>query len=269
MVTFKPVGRMGNFLFEAASSLAYAWDHNLPFTTPHTTNDPHWNPLYLRHLKNEAYDPKLDTVEIREASFCYHPRPFKPEWKDGHNILFNGYWQTEKYFAKYRQRIIETFGFPWSPTRDTVSVHVRRGDYLTIKRNGMFKHPPVPKEWLEAQMAKFPGATFFFFSDDIGWCNEQFGKRRDVVLNSKLLLFSDESLFQIGKRFEGVSDIELDLWAMSCCEHHICSASTFSWWGAWLNRNARKRVLMPKHWITPGWCNLDFSDVVPKEWERV
>jgi len=114
----------------------------------------------------------------------------------------------------------------------------------------MFKHPPVTKEWYERAMEQFPGAEFLFFSDDIEWCKTTFGARSDC-------------------RFSEGLDEESDLEKMSGCEHHICSASTFSWWGAWLNQNVEKQVIMPAHWITSGWANLDTSDIVPPEWERL
>jgi len=36
---------------------------------------------------------------------------------------------------------------------------------------------------------------------------------------------------------------------MSMCKlGGICSNSTFSWWGGWLNENAEKRVYFPAEW---------------------
>jgi hypothetical protein len=250
---------MGNFLFECASSMAYAWDHNLSFTTPHSTNDEHWNPIYLKHLENSAFDASLPSVAVTEKQFPHHQREFQEAWRRDFNIVLHGYWQTEKYFKKYRNRILEAFRFPWLQVPGTVSVHVRRGDYLTIKKvisgREVSKHPPVPKPWIEAQMARFPGHQFAFFSDDIAWCKQEFGARADCV-------------FGWSSSTTHVSREEQDLIAMSWCEHHICSASTFSWWGMYLNQNPNKRVIFPKHWITPGWGNLDFRDVIPDWCER-
>lgn len=257
-VTFDPVGRLGNFLFEAASCMSYAWDHGLDFALPATTNSPKWNPVYLPHLQGKL-DPNRPKVVVQEKTFAFHQREFQTVWRQGYTIYVNGYWQTEQYFKKYRERILELFKYPWFPAAKMVSVHVRRGDYLTIKKGSMLKHPPVTKEWYERQMAKFPGRVFVFYSDDLDWCRQTFGHRPDV---------------KFGEHWSGpcgnftASPEEQDLVCMSCCEHHICSASTFSWWAAWLNRNPKKRIIMPKHWITPGWSDLDFSDVVPAEWER-
>jgi hypothetical protein len=249
MVTFFNVGRMGNFLFQAATSMAYAWDHGLEFTVPSTTRDAQDHPIYLQHLVNPKWNPANSWVKIKERGHTYSPITFDEYWRNK-NIILNGYWQSEKYFKHHRERILEEFDFKCGQLYGAVSVHVRRGDYLTIKRGNMFKHPPVTTEWYQRAMAKFPGFGFFFFSDDIAWCRATFGEGGNHQ-------FSD-----------GLDEVD-DLGTMSYCEHHICSASTFSWWGAWLNRNPNKKVIMPAHWITPGWATLDTSDIVPAEWERM
>ncbi len=201
-------------------------------------------PVYLQHLVNPNWDPKLDWIQIDENGFPHQELPFSKDWNG--NIVFNGYWQTEKYFAEYRDWIINAFEpeIRAEKNHNIVAVHVRRGDYLVLKK----KHPPVPKAWIEAQMAKFPGFMFMFFSDDIPWCKAAFERRGDCM-------------------FSNSNEVN-DLNRMAGCEHQICSASTFSWWGAWLNPNPQKRIIMPKLWFIPGWGGLDVRDIVPKEWER-
>lgn len=239
---------MGNFLFQVAAAIGYATRHQLEFTVPRTTADPKWNPIYLQHLV-KPFSNGAESVIREEQEFVYRPIPFDESWRNK-TLVLDGYWQSEGYFKEYRAQVLKAFNFPWSSRSGNVSVHVRRGDYLTIQRNGMFKHPSVPKEWLEAQMAKFEGYHFIFFSDDIEWCRKEFAERPDCA-------------FAINGNETG------DLIAMSKCEHHICSASTFSWWGAWLNQNPNKRVIMPKHWLTPGWNGHIHSNlIVPKQWER-
>lgn len=229
--------------------MAYAWRHGLEFTLPNYTENPRWNPIYLQHLVNPGWNPDLPNVTIRESRFTYQELPFEIYYRR-RNVILDGYWQSEKYFKAFRDRLLDAFGYPWGCASGTVSVHVRRGDYLTIRKNGVLKHPPVTKEWMERAMRTFPGARFLFFSDDIGWCQEAFGGR-------------DDCSFSVGK------SEEVDLIEMSQCEHQICSASTYSWWGAYLNRNPDKRVVMPAHWLSPGWGGLDTRDVVPSEWERM
>lgn len=266
MVTFTPCGRLGNFLFEAASAMAYAWDHGLQFTVPTQTNDPYWSPIYLTHLQDPSFDPSLPTVKVVEKQFPWHEREFREEWRHGHNIVLEGFWQSEKYFKKYRDRIIKAFGYPWTPTKNTVSVHVRRGDYLTITRGQpmggrLLKHPEVTPDWYRRQMAKFPGAKFYFFSDDIEWCKREFSSDPNC-------LFTTEDWVGWSEFTSQNTPEERDIIGISCCTNHINSASTFAWWGSWLGHNPSKRVIFPKHWITPGWDKIDYSEVVPESWER-
>jgi len=244
MVKPKTYGRLGNYLFQVACAASYAWKHDLEFTVPDTTNDHKWNPIYLQHLVNPKWDRKLQQTLIKATRFGHYELPWREVWRNT-NIILDGYWQSEKFFVEYRPRILDAFGLEWKHISGRVAVHVRRGDYLTIQKGGMFKHPPVTKEWMEQAMALFPGYEFEFFSDDIMWCINNFEHRKDC-------------LFSVGKT-------ELrDLQEISWCEHQICSASTFSWWGMWLNRNLHKRAIFPQHWLTPEWNGgLDCSDIVP------
>lgn len=246
MVKPRTYGRMGNFLFQAAAAAGYAWRHGLRFTLPDSTLNPRWNPIYLQHLVRRDWNPKLPVVTIKETSHAYQELPFAEHWRDK-NILLDGYWQSEKYFAEFRARLLQAWGFPWELRKGTVSVHVRRTDYLELVE----KHPAVPKSWMEQAMALFPGAQFRFFSDDINWCQQEFGRRKDC---------------QFSRAHNEVDDLV----AMSQCEHHICSASTFSWWGAWLNQNPQKRIIMPKEWFGPKYRKTtETKDIVPAGWERL
>ena len=245
MVIPKHSGRLGNVLFQAAQAMGYAWRHDLDYSLPTTTNDPQKNPIYLQDLVHPEFDSSLRINLIQEPHFHYSKLPFTSSMVDGKNIVFEGWWQSEKYFKAFRSEILEEFGFPWVSRAGTVSVHVRRGDYLRL----MHRHPPVHREWYEAQMEKFPSYGFIVYSDDIDWCKKQWGHRCDVSFS------------------EGNNELH-DLIDGSCCEHHICSASTFSWWQAWLNRNPDKRVIFPKNWYQPGHGGFDTSDIWPEGCER-
>lgn len=241
MVTFNNAGRMGNWLFEAATAMAYALEHDLDFTVPNETSNPKWNPIYCPHLINDSYNPGLEKIHLYETRHNYEPIPYDPSWRDK-NIIIEGYRQTAKYFDNYRSEILYLLGFKYKEM-DYVSVHVRRGDYVQLRE----KHPEVTVEWYEKAMSMFPGKTFKFFSDDITWCQEAFKHRSDCV-------------------YSGNMDEQSDLIEMSWGEHQICSPSTFSWWGAYLNRNKNKKVIFPQFWFTPNWDGLDTSDIVKPEW---
>ncbi len=235
---------MGNFLFQAACAIAYARKHGLEFTVPNETDNPKGNPIYLQHLVNPNYNPRLTQVKLTENNLYHQPLKFDESWRS-RNIILDGYWQSEKYFKDIRNEVIKAFGFPWSPRVGYVSVHVRRGDYLKLIK----KHPPVGYDWITKAMNLFKGSEFIFFSDDIQWCKDKFGHREDCQFSH--------------------GTPEYDLVQMSCCEHHICSASTFAWWGAWLNQNPTKRVVMPREWFVQGYQGLITRDIVPSEWLRL
>lgn len=236
---------MGNFLFQAAATIGYAKQHGLDFTVPVKPTDRRY-PVYLPHLVNANYDPSFPTVTLKEKVFHHHEIEFREEWRHGHNIVLDGYWQSEKYFKEIRDDILKLFAFRWSSKPGVVSVHVRRGDYLRWRE----KHPPVGAEWIQRAMDGFQGYRFRFFSDDIPWCKKMFGHQKHCSFS------------------EGQNEIS-DLEEMSSCEHHVCSASTYSWWGAYLDRNVFKKVVIPRLWFVPGWNNVDPKDIVPSEWIKL
>lgn len=246
MVIPRTQGRLGNFLFQVAATIGYAMRHGMEFSVPATTDDPKWNPVYLPHLINPSYDASLPEVRVVERGHAYQEIPFKESWREK-NIVLDGYWQSEKYFAENRAVVLDAFAYHWALKRGTVSVHVRRGDYVRLAH----KHPPVPPEWYNAAMARFPGAKFVFFSDDIPYCERHWGQRSDCSFS------------------EGRTE-EQDLSAMSGCEHHVSSASTFSWWACWINQNPQKRIIIPKRWFSEAEeAKCPTPDIVPPSWERL
>ena len=58
--------------------------------------------------------------------------------------------------------------------------------------------------------------------------------------------------------------------ALTLCDHNIISASTFSWWAAWLNSAPGKRVICPSVWFRePVWMDYSLDDRYPPSWERI
>ncbi len=245
MIGTRFYGRMGNVLFQAAHCIALGIKHNVEISMPNRTSDPFWNPLYLQHLVNPSYEQGREDILINENGHEWQPIEWREEWRDK-QVVLNGYWQTEKYFKDYRREILYLFNFPYTKKYNYVSVHVRRGDYVWLKE----KHPEVTKEWYELAMKEFPGFKFKFFSDEIQWCKDNFGDREDCE-------FSTNS-----------NEVD-DMVEISCCEHNVNSSSTFSWWGAWLNRNENKTVITPKKWFEDGWCGLNTDDIIPETWVKI
>lgn len=248
MVYFQNMGRAGNFLFEAATALAYALKHDMEFTVPFHTDNPFWNPIYFPHLRNTKFNFKLPEVRVTEEQHHYKEIPFLEEWRKC-NIKLVGYWQSEKYFQEYRSEILKAFAIPYEPLQGFVSIHVRRGDYLQLPN----KHPNVPYEYYKQAVLMFVDKgykSFVVTSDDIEYCKETF---------KPLRVYGAE--FSYSQNHDPIKDLALG----SCCEHQICSSSTFAVWQYWLNRNPDKIGVFPELWFTPGHNGLETKDIVPVE----
>jgi len=241
MVTFTNAGRFGNWFLECCTAISYALEHNLYFTVPSHSDNPFWNPIYCLHLVNPNYNPSLEKIQLWETQHNYEPLPFDESWREK-NICIEGYRQTEKYFVKHRNEILYLLDFPYTKKEGYVALHLRFGDYLELR----MKHPEVKKEYYLKAMDMFPSYKFKVFSDNIPMCKD---------------IFSDIPEMEYSTNSDEVSDIV----EMSCCEHQICSPSTFSWAAMWLNRNENKKVIFPDFWFTPNWNNTNVEDIVP-EW---
>jgi hypothetical protein len=173
------------------------------------------------------------------------------------NSFLNGYWQSEKYFSEIDTLIREdlkiednlknyiTNKYPIL-NESTVSLHVRRGDY--IKLSGY--HPIQSIDYYKKayDIINDNSINVLVFSDDINWCKENL--KFDNIIH-----------------IEGETNI-VDMYIMSLCKHNIIANSSFSWWGAWLNENKDKKVIAPINWFGPQ-ANLYTGDIIPEKWIRI
>lgn len=174
--------------------------------------------------------------------------------------LFLGYFQTEKYFKDIEDEVREVYqfrGFTPPPgviryeeqIREciSVSVHIRRGDYLDPKYKSLYEGICDDAYYARAvgrMKEKHPEAKFFFFSNDTEWVKAHYEGPDSVVIEG-----NDEDC--------GYADLYL----MSRCSHHIIANSSFSWWGAWLGASPDKTVIAPKRWLNGRAC----SDIYTEE----
>jgi hypothetical protein len=243
MITHKSIGysgRLGNQIFQYAACKILSITMNQPVVLPNNTtikqdgcfdftNDK-WIPYRLDLLDCFDLDCKLGDIE-------------------GDKIELEGYFQSYSHLEKYEEQLIKEFKFKQhildkskqiiNQYKEPVAVHIRRGDYV--------KHPgfwTVTPEYIQNALNYFTDKeyTFLIFSDDIEWCKEVFP---DGVI------FMEEN-----NQFE-------DLCMMSLCDHNIISNSTFSWWGAFLNKNTNKKIIAPNNWYTD---NRDITNLYPKNW---
>lgn len=179
------------------------------------------------------------------------------------SVYYEGYWQNEKNFKHIRKTILKSYTFPefTEPenielmnklvTKNAVSCHVRRGDYLQNQNMCVCTSQYYTRAIKLASSLLSPD-LFLFFSDDLPWCKRHFRE----LLSDKNVIFVDWNLGEHSFR---------DMQLMSLCRHNIIANSSFSWWGAWLNNHDDKMVIAPESFsrITP------LNDPICEGWKRI
>lgn len=178
------------------------------------------------------------TIQWFKESKAYHPEILQFD-----NKYLSGYFACDKYYADILYDLREKIQFPPSDNplnrqmaekisnTLSVSVHIRRGDYLNPENTAMFGNI-CTDQYYESAICfikeQFPDAHFYVFSDDIKYVKEKYKGEEYTIVD-----------INHGK------DSFYDMWLMSKCKHHICANSTFSFWGARLNGYEDKIMIRP------------------------
>jgi len=164
------------------------------------------------------------------------------------DLFLDGYWQSQQYFfgieEQIREQLIPCFDFSFRDDTvlsamklsTSVSLHVRRGDYVTHAPTNAW-HGLCGLEYYANAMklveSRITNPHYFVFSDDMEW------------VKSHLRIGAPCTYVSHNDEATAVNDLAL----MSNCQHHIIANSSFSWWGAWLNPNPNKLVIRPRVWL--------------------
>jgi hypothetical protein len=133
---------------------------------------------------------------------------------------------------------------------NSVSIHVRRGDYLQLINERLLVCDSHYYERAIDEIARrIENPCFFIFSDDIEWCKIQFS------------YLPEKTFIDWNRNFNSYKDMHL----MSLCKYNIIANSSFSWWAAWLNNYPQKIVIAPRLWFND---RQDLS-YVPPSWIKV
>jgi hypothetical protein len=257
-ITVKLSGGLGNTLFQIATAYAISLRDNKEFicdTNEISSN--HGN--YTDYLNNIfKYLKFVNDIKFNnwhgEGGFSYTEIP-----KLNGNLLIFGYFQSEKYFKNYRNEILKLFEIDDLTNTylnekygdllklKTCSLHVRRGDYVWQQEF----HPVLDVEYYKDSISHFDDDThFLIFSNDIEWCENNF----DFIKN---------------KTYINGNENYQDLYLMTLCNHNIIANSSFSWWGAWLNKNENKIVISPKKWFGDRYWNYNTNDLYCENWIKI
>ncbi len=213
-------------------------------------------------VKRLLLRPKLSLLRNED----YIVEPHFQYWSEikqvSENSYMTGYWQSEKYFKSIDSIIRNDFTFklPMSSDNqkiasemeqcDSVSLHVRRGDYVSSSNNlSTYSQCSIDyyQKAIKYMAERLSNLTLFIFSDDIQWVKSNFNIEYPCI-------YVDHNHGE-----ESYNDLRL----MSLCKHNIIANSSFSWWGAWLNQNRGNVVIAPKRWFNN---QTDTQDLIPSKW---
>ncbi len=203
--------------------------------TIHTTRYFLWKVLTRIHIGKTKHERKYTE---------YLPDVFD----DKKDLYYYGYWQHHAYFDKYKDVLKREFSWkePLSKKnqevynsfceKQTVSIHVRRGDYL--------------KKWIYRDICELDyyrkaiacvkemmpdDVQFAIFSNDMTWCNDN------------IVPLLDDAQYVMVDWNQG-AESHNDMRLMQACRANIIANSSFSWWAAYLNVNDNPIVIAPKVW---------------------
>ncbi len=174
-------------------------------------------------------------------------------------LYMKGYWQSWKYFREAEEPVRTDFRFAGAfsaaieekaallESTESVAMHFRRGDYtqeITVNYHGICG----PAYYNNAVRQLPAGIQYYIFTNDPAWVRENLPPGISAEILSGTLSHT---------QYE-------DLYLMSRCRHQVIANSSYSWWAAWLNPYAAKKVIAPKQWFNQAQHNT--ADLFPPNW---
>ncbi len=187
---------------------------------------------------------------------------FKSNISNYENAYLDGFWQSELYFKNFKREIVKDFTFLIEEEKlgeknikllnqinnsNSVSIHIRGGDYLKHSSLGNVCNERYYNSAIKNLSDKIEKPNYYIFTDDYNYCKS--------ILNIK------DAVYVTWNKND---NSYLDMFLMSRCKHNIIANSSFSWWGAYLNKNTEKKVVMPNTWF-----NDKYSDITNIDWIKM
>lgn len=199
--------------------------------------------------------PRLKTEYVEPTNYLFDERASQIAG----TCYYEGYWQAIPYYLPIRDRLLKefTFGAPNAyntklaqeiENSQSVGIHIRRGDYLKEPEFLGICGLDYYQRAINQLLAEDNARTFYIFSNDIAWCKENI----QPLLQDAVVHYVTENT--------GRSSC-WDLFLMSRCRSLVIANSSFSWWGAFLNKHAR-RIIVPAKWIN----SKPQIDIYPPMW---
>lgn len=176
-------------------------------------------------------------------------------------FFIRGWFESALYFERIQDKLRTELCFrqqlskPLEDLRHNLSidnsicVHIRRGDFVSDSFKDEFHICTLEyyKKGISIILEKIPNALLFVCSDDIVWCQDQFGSM------SKCKIVFEPSGISISDTMQ----------LMVSCHHFVISNSTLSFWIQYLSNHPDKIVVAPSVWRR---CSPPIKDIFMKDW---
>lgn len=237
------MGGLGNQLFQILAMLEISKKQNIPYYISNESKEScsifkprptYWDTVFKKLKFTNNLNIPVPMCEIREnnSNVFVNVDPITT------STILNGYFQSLKYFSKDTFKEFITYSTPESEeiwtnlqlqkTGKNIFIHVRRGDYMLLQ----YFHIVLTIEWYKKALENFSDDdTFIIFSEDIEWCKENF-----TFLKNKFFVQEKDYI---------------ELFLMGKCDGGIISASSFSWFGAYIASldNPNCKIVCPDIWF--------------------
>ena len=269
MITFSQLGRygaIGNQLFQYATLYSIgkinSYEVKIPKTEEHFDEGTSRIQHYFLNCFDDISVDILKDEDLIDIKYNIH----WPNMIFNENILkipdhsnLQGYFQSFKYFDQYKIDLLKQFNFKQSVKQKIYnkydidyskysSIHLRCGDYF----HRQHIHPVMDFEYYSQALNFLNTENYLVFSDTIEKAKETFSK----IKNINFIYIDGNHAFE-------------DLFLMSLCKNNIIANSSFSWWGAYLNKNNPK-IVGPANWFGKGYREpWNINDIIPKEWKTI
>lgn len=224
----------------------YTFDYSLGRYTQHISKILNRNVL----VPNCLYVKEVEPLHFQEELIS-------KEWK---NVFLEGYWQSERYFFDYKDRIRKEFVIKMPLEEDVkyelrdfsrdnenlVLVGIRRYQECNNLQAGVLLDEDYYNKAINIIESKIENPKYIVFSQQQEWAKEHFKTKNPICFV---------------KPKEGEFNSIKDLYLMIHCKHAIISNSSYYWWGAWLSKTNDGIVIAPSNFLN--------KDTVCEKWLKI
>jgi hypothetical protein len=268
------MGGLGNQLFQIFFLISYSFRYKLAFKLPYaekningcTERATYWTNLLKSLTPFTIKNVPLPLKDIMDTKYIHIP--------EEDNVMFRGYFQSHKYFEDQFENVckiiklndslndVNTQYMSNTKYLDVdVSVHFRWGDYKQLTDY----HPILPMT---------------YYRDALLYVNEKreikkilcFCEKEDMVNIMNCIKYTLDETPELKNIIVEMVENNIpdykQMLMMSLCKHNIIANSTFSWWGAYFNKNTDKIVCYPETWFGP-LNKSDVTDLFPESWKMI